>query len=205
MLFQTVAAISFALLSFFVKLLYLNSSITPYEISYWKSLVTGTLLIITMKYYEVDYTVPEDVRWPLLYRGLGGFISNTLLFCALDLISLSKTAVLFWNNPIIIVIMAFFCLGEVITCIDLVSMILSLVGVILIEIPYTSEEDYIEYGYKEIIGFSLALLGSVFSASALVAMRKLGNELHFLVPPFYYSVFIAVLSPILLIIYFMIF
>jgi drug/metabolite transporter (DMT)-like permease len=50
--------------------------------------------------------------------------------------SLAKAATIFWTSPIVITIFAHFYLKERITIFEVISLILSFIGVVIIENPF---------------------------------------------------------------------
>jgi drug/metabolite transporter (DMT)-like permease len=82
-----------------------------------------------------------------MIRGLTGFIGHILVIFSMSFISLSKSAILFWTNPMILPILAICLLGENISLFDWIAIVSSLVGIILIETPLDYNEEEIISGH----------------------------------------------------------
>ena len=59
-----------------------------------------------------QFKVPTDLRKTLIIMGLLGFMGITSYYLAIQLIDFSKAAVLYWTNPMMTALIAFFWLNE---------------------------------------------------------------------------------------------
>jgi len=55
MAFMALSAVCYALMSFLIKVLYLHSKISPYEIAYWQGLMTTIILLVIIRIMKVDF------------------------------------------------------------------------------------------------------------------------------------------------------
>ena len=82
--------------------------------------------------------VPKHLRQAVLLRGVTGCIANLLYTYSIQLIDLSKASMLFWTNPMVTAIMAYFFLKEKISVYDWVSIVTTIIGIIIIQNPFNA-------------------------------------------------------------------
>ncbi|KAI8521451.1 hypothetical protein Bbelb_012050 [Branchiostoma belcheri] len=184
-----VSTIFFSLSSLFVKLL---SDLHPLE------LVCALPPII----YKNLPLVPKDTpaRLYLLGRGIFGAVALCMQFYAFHHIPLGDATTVIFSSPIFIAFFAWLILKEAYGWFNFAVTLTTLAGVVLISkpsfifgsavaVPNTSEH---------LLGTLSAFGGAVFSALALVMIRKLGKAVHFFVHITYLSVFGMILTFVLL-------
>ena len=134
MLCMFLATLCISFMTFLIKLTYIkNPSITPYDIIYWQGFIATTCLLITAKARGIDILdVPKDLRKILVMRGIYGALAHSAYLTSLNLLEISKTSVIFWTNPMMVAIIAFFKLNEKISRYDVAAIVIAFLGVILI-------------------------------------------------------------------------
>ncbi len=108
---------------------------------------------------------------------------------------------IFFTIPIWSSFMAYFILNEQITFFDILALISTFAGVIIINDPFKIHEKMVEnnqhkiYTDQEIlIGTVFALIGAVAGAAVSILVRKLKN-LHFTYSAFWFSLGSVLYSP----------
>ena len=179
-----------------VKTLYLHSKIAPFEVSY----VSGIAVLIVMSIMAMlmgkeIIEVPKTARFALILRGLSGFISNIFFQQSIKMISLTKQTLLFFTNPMFVALFAWIFLKERITKYEILQILATFCGVILIMNPLgettTKDTDF----WHELLGSFFALLAAVFNATAMISIRKAGSSVNILMSPIYWGIFNSLLSP----------
>lgn len=120
----------------------------------------------------------------LVLRGLLGFAALSCFYYALVHLPLADATVLQYTNPVWTALLAGWLLGERIRPREAGLVLASLLGVVLIARP-----SFIFGGAPrlDMLAVAVALVGSMFSASAYVTVRKLGRTEHPLVIVFYFT------------------
>jgi drug/metabolite transporter (DMT)-like permease len=132
--------------------------------------------------------------WLLFLRGIMGCVTYTLEVMSVFFLPVSLAAVLISTQPIFASLMSYFVMGEKISKFELVSIIFSSFGVIMISKPrlflhyfgingttksYEQiEKDEIDYPYFD-FGVVAALLAAICSGYCFILMRKIGTDVHF--------------------------
>ena len=110
-----------------------------------------------------------------------------------------KATALYWTNPMMTAVIAYFWINESLNFIDWLAIFVSFIGIIVIENPW--HESTLNRSFEDIMGSLAAVGGAVFFAIAQMQTRKLGKKVHFLVPPFYQAIFSAFIAPLLMIVF----
>lgn len=198
-----ISSIFFSLMAFLLKLLYLNSQVTTYEVTYWQSIMMIFLNMVLFKAYKKDHLeVPRGLRTTVIVRGFTGFVGMSGFYLALEFTDLSKATALYWTNPMFTAFISSVMLNEMLTFLDWMAIFISFAGIIVIENPW-SIHTLIETSSElvttqNLIGSSAAIIGAVFFAVSQMQTRKLGKKVHFLVPPFYQAIVSAFIAPLLM-------
>ncbi|XP_019620046.1 PREDICTED: ankyrin repeat and KH domain-containing protein 1-like [Branchiostoma belcheri] len=145
-------------------------------------------------------TDDTSARLYLLGRGIFGAVALCMQFYAFHHIPLGDATTVIFSSPIFIAFFAWLILKEAYGWFNFAVTLTTLTGVVLISkpsfifgsavaVPNTSEH---------LLGTLSAFGGAVFSALALVMIRKLGKAVHFFVHITYLSVFGMILTFVLL-------
>nr|KAJ3419802.1 hypothetical protein HK105_006483 [Polyrhizophydium stewartii] len=109
---------------------------------------------------------------------------------------------LFFINPSITAVMAYFFLGETFTALDAFALVSCLVGVVLVSRPEfifgVPEEAVIGYRLPSYIPATAALIGATTAAIAYCLVRVIGKRVHFMVHVTYFGCLSTVVSGVLL-------
>jgi drug/metabolite transporter (DMT)-like permease len=121
----------------------------------------------------------------LILRGLFGFLALSCVYYALVHLPLADATVLQYTNPIWTALLAAWLLGERMRKWEVVLVLASLLGVLLIARPA-----YLFGGAAarlDLLAVAAALVGSMFSAGAYVTVRQLARTEDPLVIVFYFT------------------
>jgi drug/metabolite transporter (DMT)-like permease len=198
-----ISSLFFSMMAFLLKLLYINSEVTTYEVTYWQSLIMIFLNMVLFRVYKKDHMeVPKGLRNTIILRGFTGFVGMSGFYLALEFTDLSKATALYWTNPMITALISSCMLHEILTFLDWLAIFVSFAGIIVIENPWTIstliETTSETVSTQSLIGSSAAIIGAVFFAVSQMQTRKLGKRVHFLVPPFYQAIVSAFIAPLLM-------
>ncbi len=139
--------------------------------------------------------VPKEVRTPWLMRGVYGFLANICAANAFQYISLAKTTILIYMNPIFIGLMTNAFLGERISNYDVAGIFVTFTGVVVfISNSLTVDNDSLE---KEILGSILGIFSAFFIAASMLSIRKTGGKVHILMPGISWGLANTLLSGVL--------
>lgn len=184
-MYMLIAAIFFTLMAFFLKLLYLNSEISTYEVTYVQAIIMAVMNFGLFKAYDKDHLlVRDDMRVTLVLRSVAGFLGLSGFYLALQYTDLSKATALYWTNPMMTAFVAYMVLNESLNFVDWLAIFVSFLGILIIESPWAHEVQAAR-SETDFMGSVAAVVGAAFFAIAQMQTRKLGKKVHFLVPPFY--------------------
>ena len=120
----------------------------------------------------------------LIFRGLAGFGGLLCMFYALTKLPLADATVIVYTNPVFTAILAALFLREMMGRREVLGLLLSLGGVVLVAQPaflFGAAADSLD-----LFAVGIALLGAIFASIAYVSVRKLGETEHHLVVVFYF-------------------
>jgi drug/metabolite transporter (DMT)-like permease len=161
-----------------------------------------TLIILSTVIYNLNgkdkgdiLTVPREVRTPWLMRGVYGFLANICVANAFQYISLAKTTIMIYMNPIFIGLLANAFLGERITNYDVAAIFVTFTGVVVfISNSLTDDNESFE---RETLGSVLAIFSAFFIATSMLSIRKTGGKVHILMPGISWALVNTLLSGVL--------
>jgi drug/metabolite transporter (DMT)-like permease len=179
--YMALAAFWFSLMSLLVKLA--GQRLPAQQVVLARSVVMLVITWVALR--RSGLPVLGERRGLLVLRGLLGFGALTCFYYALIHLPLADATVIQYTNPVFAALLAIPFLRERVGWRELLSVAVSLTGVLLIARPaflFGSEE-------LRLPAFALgvALMGAVFSGSAYVTVRKLGQTEHPLTIIFYFS------------------
>lgn len=84
MVYMAISALSYCLQAFILKILYLNSNVTAYEVTYWQSMIVIVFEYTMIRSLKKDhFKVPADLRSTFILRNITGFLGTTGYFLAI--------------------------------------------------------------------------------------------------------------------------
>ena len=142
-----------------------------------RSLVQVVFFVPLSFYFKEPLHGVEGERFALLERAVFGFLCFTLSYYALDYISLTDSSAIVFSAPVFTLIVACVMLKEPCGVFQVVSVIVTLIGVFLIARPsFLFPEDSIADVFSvedRIIGLIFSILTCVFIAYTYICLRKL--------------------------------
>ncbi|KAM5142323.1 solute carrier family 35 member G1 [Mantella aurantiaca] len=143
-------------------------------------------------YCKTGFLGPKDQRIFLFIRGFLGSGAMILLYYAVQSMPLADATVITFSSPAFTCIFACIFLKEKCTLWDIVFMVFTITGVILIARPpflFGSNNNGLEETYSEHLKGTIAAVASAICASlTLVVLRKMGKSVHYLLSIWYYAV-----------------
>jgi drug/metabolite transporter (DMT)-like permease len=165
-MYMLVAAIFFTLMAFLLKLLYIKSEISTYEVTYIQAIIMAVMNFGLFKAAGKDHLlVRDDMRATLILRSVCGFLGLSGFYLALQYTDLSKATALYWTNPMMTAVIAYFVINESLNFVDWLAIFVSFFGILIIESPW-SREVQSNRTETDTMGSVAALLGAGFFAIA---------------------------------------
>ncbi len=140
----------------------LGDELSALEIVFFRNLFGVIFILFTLQHTPT--TSKGGKPYLLLYRGLFGFLALFLFFYTITAIPLGEAITLNKTSPLFVAILAFFLLGEKLSTINIIALILGFLGVAMITKPL---------GLLIGIDHFLGLLGGFLAASAYTTIRKI--------------------------------
>lgn len=165
-MYMFISTIFYTLMAFFLKLMFIKSYITTYEFTYFQAIVMVVLNFGMFKAYGKDHLlVRDDMRSTLVSRSIAGFLGVTGFYLALQYTDLSKATALYWTNPMMTAIIAYFALNEALNFVDWLAIFVSFFGILVIQSPW-EKEVAANRTFDDYVGTLAAIGGAVFFAIA---------------------------------------
>ncbi|XP_029465741.1 solute carrier family 35 member G1-like isoform X3 [Rhinatrema bivittatum] len=162
------------------------------EISAIRCIFQLLFVLPALIYCKTGFLGPKGQRVFLLFRGLLGSSAMILLYYAVQLIPLADATVITFSSPVFTSIFACIFLKEFCTIWDIIFMICTITGVVLIARPpflFGSHLEGIEGDYSNHLkGTIVAVTSAIAAASTLVLLRKMGKSVHYMLSIWYYAV-----------------
>jgi len=195
-LWMALSSLSFAFMSFFTKLMYMNSDINPFEAVYLRGVSIVILNYIYSKVINVDILkIPEHLEFTLWIRIFIGNIGICLNSLANKLLPISIANSLFYIYPIITGCGGFIFLKEKMSILEIVGMFTAFIGVLLIIL--SSQNDSKSLDKVPIYYYTPPIIAAFTSSAVHLITRKMGCDVHFLINPTWLGVVQAImLAPV---------
>ncbi|XP_068114982.1 solute carrier family 35 member G1-like [Hyperolius riggenbachi] len=134
---------------------------------------------------------PKDQRIFLFLRGFLGSCAMILMYYAFQSMPLADATVISFSSPAFTCIFACIFLKEKCTVWDIVFIVFTITGVVLIARPPflfgSNDEDLVEDYSDRLKGTIAAVGGAVGAAITIVVIRKMGKSVHYLLSIWYYA------------------
>ena len=178
--YMIAAAFMFSLMSLFVKLA--GRRLPSQQIVLVRSLVTLAYSYAALRWY--GRSVWGHDRWGLLLRGVVGFAALSCVYYGLTRLPLAEATVIQYTHPVFTALLAALLLEESMHRGEVIGLLLSLSGVVLIARPALLFGSHA--AALDLTAVGVALLGAIGSAGSYVIVRKLRRTEHPLVIVFYF-------------------
>ena len=140
-MYMFISAMFYTVMATLLKILYLNSNITTYEVTYFQAIVMAILNFALFKAYSKDHLlVRDDMRTTLILRSVCAFLGVSGFYLALEYTDLSKATTLYWTNPMMTAVISYFVLNESLNFVDWLAIFVSFFGILVIENPQAWHE-----------------------------------------------------------------
>ena len=156
------SAVGFAGMSFFVKL---SGDVPTMQKAMFRNCVAALIAFVMMRQQGLRYSVPKELRIPLLLRCCFGTLGILCNFWAIMYLKLGDASILQKMAPFFAIIMSIFILGEKPNKMSIFSVLLALLGAAFVVKPG-----------QGILGLPalVALLGGFSAGTAYTYVRKVG-------------------------------
>jgi len=162
-------------MTFLCKIVIFKFHLSAFEITYSFCAPLVPLSFIGVKFIapkSVDVLdIPKNMFWPLVGRSITGFLTDVILFLAFTYTSYSKAFAVNKTESLFSPFIAYFVLGEAVRAVDILGIILSFGGMLLMLQPWNSKEE--NSLRNDIIGFGWAILGAIVNAWLFVFCRMI--------------------------------
>ncbi|XP_056385435.1 solute carrier family 35 member G1 [Hyla sarda] len=142
-------------------------------------------------YYKLGFLGPKNQRIFLFLRGLLGSTAMILQYYAVQSMPLADATVITFSSPAFTCIFACIFLKEKCTVWDIVFMLFTITGVVLIARPpfLFGSHDSLDEEYSNHMKGTIAAVASAVGASlTIVVLRKMGKSVHYLLSIWYYAI-----------------
>lgn len=149
---------------------FVQTGLSAYEIALY-SMLLMTLLLLPVIVWRKDLRIKKKMLGFFAIFGLFNALQEFTQFGALSLgVPVAIVALLLYSQPIWTTILAYLILNERITAIKLVAVFLSIIGVIILVLPFNT-------GFVgSMAGLVCAILGGIFLSLWVIWARKSGIE-----------------------------
>ncbi|WP_222615395.1 DMT family transporter [Persicimonas caeni] len=177
--YMAISAFFFSIMGLLVKVA--GERLPSQEIVFFRSLLVLIFAWWMLKRAGVN-PWGNNKKW-LVVRGFTGFMALSCFYYGVTHLPLADATLIMYSNPVFTALLAAVFLGERLKKVDLLGVVLSLGGVVLIAQP-----SFIFGGASRLDPFDVgvALAGAVFAAISYVIVRKLRESEHALVVVFYF-------------------
>ena len=163
-LFILLAALGFALMSFFVKM---AGDVPTMQKAFFRNIVAVVIASVSLIRYKGSLHVDKRDYLPLFLRSLFGTIGLIFNFWAISRLALPDANILNKMSPFFAVIMSIFILGEKPNRMDILTVIVAFVGAMFVVKPTAGLASL-----PAIVG----LIGGMCAGTAYTFVRKLGKH-----------------------------
>lgn len=193
---------------FCMKEAFVTGGISSFEGMFFRCLF---ILVFNVAYawgFKVDVLAVPPGLWKWLATRAGmGFLGGNLGYLALHTIDYSKAVVLEFTNPIFVGLFAACLLRERISKFDYLALLLAFLGVLIYANPsWLGGEDPADaaaaggpQSHALVLGVLAAMGAAVTVSLGSVALRRLGQTVHYAIPTLYWSLTVCVLTPVIVI------
>lgn len=130
----------------------------------------------------------------IVARGMFGILSTIAVFAGMKNAPVGDVTAAYSICPAITLVFAAIILRESIYRADVFALILSLVGVILITRPAGVDSELSQHSRAAVTGTMYGLLSGVLGAAAILPIRMMGRNVHFIIPALSLFTFATVYS-----------
>ena len=188
-----IASLFFSVASLLAKL---AESVPSLEVTFMRLTLQLVFSLPAMIFYKDEFIYPWKQTKYLLLRGVTGTTAMNLMVYAVKHMPLADARVIFYTSPVLTAILGRIFLRESVSKFDLIAMLLSIGGVVLIGRPtFLFGSLGKTSGSEQVWVPTLIALGAaVFTSLALIVVRKISQEVGTRVVVFYFSLVGSIVS-----------
>ncbi|CAI2373169.1 unnamed protein product [Moneuplotes crassus] len=171
------------------KLAYVgNPAISGFDYGFFRGGFLMFAGIIEAMYFGVNVTkIPREITISVILRTLTGAVGMPCFFIAIKYIPTSQGAIITSLNPLIGTILSFFFLAESFPKRNIIFLLSSCFGVILINLTKPSSNTISDDADMYVVGFLLCLVCLAFLSTGVVCSKHINQHVHSVYSPFYFS------------------
>ncbi|KAF4527804.1 hypothetical protein B566_EDAN016216 [Ephemera danica] len=187
------SGVFFTLCSALVKGLH---AVAPMELLALRSAMQVAAMLPIIAFRLESPFGPRGLRGLLVLQGVVGGLTLVLLFFSFRRLPLGDATSIIFSSPVFVLLLSFIFLREPCGFFRTLIVFLLVTGVVLIAKPpiFFRQEGH---GHYDVLGYSAAVLGALFTAINIVVMRRC-KEVHFSVLVLHFSVWSLLVSGILI-------
>eukprot|EP00357_Protocruzia_adherens_P014267 CAMPEP_0114993456 /NCGR_PEP_ID=MMETSP0216-20121206/12541_1 /TAXON_ID=223996 /ORGANISM="Protocruzia adherens, Strain Boccale" /LENGTH=255 /DNA_ID=CAMNT_0002357103 /DNA_START=35 /DNA_END=799 /DNA_ORIENTATION=- len=164
------------------------------------AMLVGTTAVV--RGADLSMKIPAELRVPLVLRGLFGFLAYIGYVYGSFLLKMAEAQSIILLSPFISALLAYFFLKEKLGRIQIASIVASFVGVIIVLKPtylfgLSDDGDETNETSTHPSYYVFPVMSAVFSALAFYQIRRMGKQIHYVIPVYSFAIFITVFAPIL--------
>ena len=182
----------------FCKIVYINNpDLTGFDYLFVRTLTMMSLAISNVVYLKVDiFGIEPKYRLLMLVRCLIGGLGMPCFFLGLKYIASSKAALISNMNPLIVTVLSYFILKEAVKVSNVVALLGAFIGVTLFSI---NQNGSVHASNHYILGISLVFVSCCCKSTVAILLRKLNQQVHYLLSPFFFGMTTATAALALLV------
>jgi drug/metabolite transporter (DMT)-like permease len=182
MRYMAAGALAFSVMSLLVKVA--GQRLPSQQVVMVRAIITAVLSAWAVRHARVGWWGSREKRGLLVLRGIVGFTALSCFYHSIVHLPLADATVIQYTNPVFAGLLAVPFLGERLRRREVVSVLVSMAGVVLVMRPPIL---FGHGGALDPLTVGIGLLGALCSATAYVTVRKLGATEHPSVIVFYFA------------------
>jgi drug/metabolite transporter (DMT)-like permease len=177
--YMAISSFFFSIMGLLVKVA--GERLPSQEIVFFRSLLVLIFAYVMLKRAKISAW--GNNKKLLIVRGFTGFLALSCFYYGVTHLPLADATLIMYSNPVFTAVLAALFLKESLTRVDILRVVASLVGVVLI-----SQPSFIFGGESRLdpVDVGIALGGAIFAAISYVIVRKLRETEDPLVVVFYF-------------------
>ena len=165
-----------------LKTLYYNSNFSPFFCLYFRGVFLFMFNYILAYFMGLNVLeIPELTYFDLIFRSVFGCLANFCSFVSNKILPVSIVTAIGYTSPVFVWLFGIFLLKETISKIEILFLLVSLFGSILIVLTSLLETGLSGNWYFYLLPFG----GAICGALAVNFMRKVNQKAHYVIPPTY--------------------